>query len=117
MSDKTRDPTKTDEQQAIKNPAGDARPHYDQYEVNQAGSINSNAKSGAQSAYGNSRDADGHSEQEQAQELPDPATDESFEGQASDNPPGGEGKPIPGEIAKNPAKRAKADGERPLGKD
>ena len=112
------DPTKTDEPQAIKNPAGDARPHYDQYEVNQPSSINAKAKDAdAQGGYGNARDEQGHQEQDQGQDLPDPAADEHFEGQASDNPPGGEGKPVPGEISGDPAARAKADAGRPLGKD
>ncbi|MXO63321.1 hypothetical protein [Qipengyuania oceanensis] len=117
MSDTPKyDPTKTDEPQAIKNPAGDARPVYDQYEVNQPSSTNAKApEAGAQGGYGNGRDEDGHMEQEQAEELPDPAADDHFEGQASDNPPGGEGKPVPGEISDDPAARAKADAARPLG--
>lgn len=106
-----------DQQQATKAKAGSPRPEYDQYEVNQADSINSQAQSSAQAAYGNSGDEEGGHEQEQAQELPDPAADDNFEGQASDNPPGGEGKPLPGEISVSPARRAKADAERPLGKD
>ena len=87
------DPTQTNEPQAIKNQAGAARPVYDQYEVNQSGSINAEAKadveprtddkqaSGSQSSepladegsaqpgYGNARNAAGQMEQNEIEDT------------------------------------------------
>ena len=68
-----------DQPQAVHNEAGGARPEYDQYEVNQAGSINGTSAGasgqtaaeaaetkpgGAQAAYGNSADEEGREEQD-----------------------------------------------------
>ncbi|MXO86630.1 hypothetical protein GRI38_11400 [Altererythrobacter aurantiacus] len=88
------DQTQTNEPQAIKNDVGVSRPVYDQYEVNQPGSINGEAQSDtqpmqqqqqqsgdksrepmtengpAQSGYGNSRDADGREEQDEVKKTP-----------------------------------------------
>ena len=60
------------------------------------------AGSGSQFGYGNMRDADGHSEQEMAQESDDEEADEAA---------------IPAELSSRDDIRARADAERPLGKD
>ena len=126
------DPTATNDPQGIDNRAGDPRPEYDQYEVNQPGSVNKKSdhaerragsgqsqelngmkqsqqrakQSGgsitetgdAQAGYGNSKDADGRSEQDAAKKK------------AEGTDPVGETSPAPNE-------RAQADAARPLGKD
>lgn len=125
------DPTATNDPQGIDNRAGDPRPVYDQYEVNQPGSINKKSehagrragsgqsqemngmkqsqqktKQGgsitetgdAQAGYGNSKDAEGKSEQDAAKK------------DASGKDPVGETSPAPNE-------RAQADAARPLGKN
>lgn len=95
-----------DQQQAIKADSGTPRPEYDQYEVNQAGNTNKQSQSQAQMGYGNARDEDAQREQD----VRSSGFDNSLNAPQVD---GGK----PGEISSNPAKRAEADAERPLGKD
>ena len=90
------------QQQALDAQTGGPRPEYDQYEVNQAGNINHQAK--AQAGYGNARDESGQMEQ-------DVAT-----GSMGANPLAQEDSQ-PGEISPRPDQRAAADADRPLGKD
>ena len=84
------------QQQALDAQVGGPRPEYDQYEVNQAGSINKQAE--AQSGYGNARDEDGQMEQDVASEGEVPSPDA----------------PQPGEVSDRPDTRAAADANRPL---
>ncbi len=78
-----------DQQQATHSEAGAPRPEYDQYEVNQPGSIDKQSE--AQMGYGNARDADDRMEQDRRRAAQ------------------------PGETADDPATRARADAQRPLG--
>ncbi len=101
-----------DQQQATKADSDTPRPEYDQYEVNQATSTNKQSQSqsqdnsSAQMGYGNARDEDEHMEQD---------VSSKGLGNSLDAPSVKGAKP--GEISSNPAARAEADAERPLGKN
>ena len=112
-----------DQQQALDAQVGGPRPEYDQYEVNQPGNINSPGQEeaqesgsepltdqplseeysdSAQSAYGNSRNADGQMEQDA---IPNSPQEKRID----------EKRAIPGEISDDIDERLAADANRPLG--
>ena len=97
---------KGDQQQAVKADSGTPRPEYDQYEVNQAGNTNKQSQSQAQMGYGNARDENAQQEQ-----------DVGSTGLGNSLDPPNVNGAQPGEISSNPAERAEADAERPLGKN
>ena len=123
MAQHTSSTDSKDNPQAIKAPAGSARPEYDQYEVNQATSINKRAgepmpdqqqkakqgeqgsdegpgSSGAQAGYGNSRTEHGKEERDMA----DPK-----EGTDAKKAKGDDERAIPGETSTSPTQRLQAD--------
>ena len=104
-------------QSALDDPAGDPRPEYDQYKVNQPDTVNKPGiagDKGAHGGYGNAQDESGAREQQQADPQARQRRDQAE--QQADAAPEVEaaGDGIVGETSPDPAARAKADAERPL---
>ena len=97
---------KGDQQQPTKADSRTPRQEYDQYEVNQADNVNKQSKPQAQMAYGNARDESAQQEQD---------VGSTGLGNSLDTPDVNGSQP--GDISSNPAERAEADAERPLGKN
>ena len=129
------DPAATNDPQAIDNPPGDPRPEYDQYEVNQAGSVNRRSPHAERRAgqeqgdAGQSQETNGMKQQQQrAKQKDDRSITETGDAQAGyGNAKDGKGRseqdaakgdaagkdPV-GETSPAPDERARADGNPPL---
>jgi hypothetical protein len=102
---------------ALDDPAGDPRPEYDQYAVNQPDTVNRpgvSERREARAAYGNSRDEDGRMEDPRAEQPSDP--DRAERQQQAERQGGGtvDGDGFVGETSPDPSRRARADAERQL---